>query len=83
MVVDQAKELTNECIRRQLLDDSDLLAPLDMAPPTVQLMQWKESSGASNLLAAPQPCSNVAAPPIKKVETLNKSLQCWFLKPIK
>ncbi|XP_040048270.2 double-strand-break repair protein rad21-like protein 1 [Gasterosteus aculeatus] len=67
LVVDQAKELTNECIRRQLLDDSDLLAPLDMAPPTVQLMQWKESSGASNLLAAPQPCSNVAAPPIKKL----------------
>ncbi|XP_062421816.1 double-strand-break repair protein rad21-like protein 1 [Pungitius pungitius] len=65
LVVDQAKELTNECIRRQLLDDSDLLAPLDMAPPTVQLMQWKESGSADKLFT--RPCSNVAAPQIKKL----------------
>ncbi|XP_054465865.1 double-strand-break repair protein rad21-like protein 1 [Anoplopoma fimbria] len=65
LVVDQTKELTNECIRGQLLDDSDLVAPLDMAPPTLQLMQWKESGGADKLFA--QPCSTVAAPQIKEL----------------
>ncbi|KAK9515027.1 hypothetical protein VZT92_025701 [Zoarces viviparus] len=60
LVVDQTKELTNDCIRGQLLDDSDLVAPLDMAPPTLQLMQWKESGGVDKLFT--QPCSTVAAP---------------------
>ncbi|XP_068589452.1 double-strand-break repair protein rad21-like protein 1 [Cebidichthys violaceus] len=65
LVVDQTKELTNDCIRGQLLDDSDLVAPLDMAPPTLQLMQWKESGGVDKLFA--QPCSTVAAPQMKKL----------------
>lgn len=59
MVVDQTKELTDECIRGQLLDYSDLVASLDMAPPTVQLMRWKESGAADKLFA--HPCSTVAA----------------------
>lgn len=66
LVVDQTKELTNESITEQLSDYSDLVAPLDMAPPTLQLMQWKESGGADKLFA--QPCSTVAAPPIKEVK---------------
>ncbi|KAM4610615.1 double-strand-break repair protein rad21-like protein 1 [Polymixia lowei] len=49
LVVDQIKELTNEAIREQLADFSDLVAPLDMAPPTRQLMQWKENGGAARL----------------------------------
>ncbi|XP_037628033.1 double-strand-break repair protein rad21-like protein 1 [Sebastes umbrosus] len=65
LVVDQTKELTNESIRAQLLDCSDLVVPLDMAPPTLQLMQWKESGGADKLFT--QPCSTVAAPQIKEL----------------
>ncbi|KAM6977583.1 double-strand-break repair protein rad21-like protein 1 [Aplochiton taeniatus] len=49
LVVDQAKELSNEAIRGQLSDWSDLVAPLDTAPPTHQLMQWKESGGVERL----------------------------------
>ncbi|XP_032377738.1 double-strand-break repair protein rad21-like protein 1 [Etheostoma spectabile] len=64
LVVDQSKELTNEFIREQLSDYSDLVAPLDMAPPTLQLMQWKESGGADKLFA--QLCSTVATPHIKE-----------------
>lgn len=66
MVVDESKELTNEFIREQLSDYSDLVAPFDMAPPTVQLMQWKETGGADKLLA--QPCSTVITPQIKEVQ---------------
>ncbi|XP_076597401.1 double-strand-break repair protein rad21-like protein 1 [Chaetodon auriga] len=65
LVVDQTKELSNESIRGQLSDYSDLIGPFDMAPPTLQLMQWKESGGADKLFA--QPCSAVAAPQIKEL----------------
>ncbi|XP_033988875.1 LOW QUALITY PROTEIN: double-strand-break repair protein rad21-like protein 1 [Trematomus bernacchii] len=65
LVVDQSKELSNESIREQLSNCSDLIAPLDMAPPTLQLMQWKESGRADKLFA--QLCSTVAAPQIKKL----------------
>ncbi|XP_044207355.1 double-strand-break repair protein rad21-like protein 1 [Thunnus albacares] len=65
LVVDQSKELTNEAIREQLADYSDLVSPLDMAPPTRQLMQWKESGGADKLFA--QPCSTLVTPQIKEL----------------
>uniref|UniRef100_UPI0037E7DFD0 double-strand-break repair protein rad21-like protein 1 n=1 Tax=Semicossyphus pulcher TaxID=241346 RepID=UPI0037E7DFD0 len=70
LVVDQMKELTTEFIREQLSDYSDLVVPMDMAPPTLQLMQWKESGGADKLLS--QPCSSVATPQIK--ELFSKSI---------
>lgn len=66
LIVDQAKELTSDSIREQLSDYSDLVTPLDMAPPTEQLMQWKESGGADKLFA--QPCSAVVNPQIKEVK---------------
>ncbi|XP_071333166.1 double-strand-break repair protein rad21-like protein 1 [Trachinotus anak] len=70
LVVDQTKELTNESIREQLSDYSDLVAPLDMAPPTMQLMQWKESGSVNKLFA--QPCSTIVTPQIK--ELFSKSI---------
>ncbi|XP_071756283.2 double-strand-break repair protein rad21-like protein 1 [Centroberyx gerrardi] len=65
LVVDQTKELTNEAIREQLADFSDLVATLDMAPSTRQLMQWKENGGADKLFG--QLCSTVIAPQIREV----------------
>lgn len=66
LVVDHAKELSNEAMREQLSDFSDLLAHLDMAPPTVELMQWKERGSADKLFA--QPCSTRMAPQIEEVK---------------
>lgn len=65
LVVDQAKELSNKLMREQLSDYSDLLVTLDMAPPTVQLMQWKESGGADKLFT--KPCSTLIAPQMKEL----------------
>ncbi|KAM7411427.1 hypothetical protein PAMA_021426 [Pampus argenteus] len=65
LVVDQYKELTNEAIREQLADYSDLVALLDMAPPTRHLMQWKESGGADKLFA--QPCCTIVTSQIKEL----------------
>ncbi|XP_012731020.2 double-strand-break repair protein rad21-like protein 1 isoform X2 [Fundulus heteroclitus] len=62
LVVDQTKELSNEFIKDQISDYSDLLAPLNMAPPTVQLMRWKESGGADKLFS--KPCCTVVNPQI-------------------
>ncbi|XP_026189038.1 double-strand-break repair protein rad21-like protein 1 [Mastacembelus armatus] len=65
LVVDQAKELSNKSMREQLSDYSDLVAPFDMAPPTMHLMLWKESGGVDKLLI--QPCSTVASPQLKEL----------------
>lgn len=63
--MDHTKELTDESIRDQLNDYSDLVGPFDMAPPTLQLMQWKESGGVGKLFA--QTCLSVVTPQIKEV----------------
>lgn len=65
LLVDQAKDLSNNFIRKQLSDFSDLVAALDMAPPTVQLMYWKESGSVNKLFS--QPCSAVLGPQINQV----------------
>lgn len=78
LVVDQTKELSNDSIREQLSDYSDLITPLDMAPPTTQLMQWKDSGGADKLFA--QPCSTVASPLINEVKrSTNPCSVCVFM----
>ncbi|XP_004071002.1 double-strand-break repair protein rad21-like protein 1 isoform X2 [Oryzias latipes] len=69
LVVDHAKELSNDVIREQLSDFSDLVAALDMAPPTVQLMHWKESGSVSKLFS--QPCSTGLGPPISQLYVKN------------
>lgn len=66
LIVDQTKELSNKSIREQLYDYSDLVAPLDMAPPTVRLMQWKETGTVERIFS--QPCSDVASLQIKEVK---------------
>ncbi|KAF3861085.1 hypothetical protein F7725_001340 [Dissostichus mawsoni] len=66
LVVDQSKELSSESIREQISNCSDLIASLDMAPPTRQLMQWKESGRADKLLA--QLCSTLFAKTIFQVK---------------
>lgn len=65
--MDQKKELSKDAIAQQLADFSDLMAPMDLAPPTEQLMLWKESGGADRLLS--QPCSTVLAPQMNAVNT--------------
>ncbi|KAK0133951.1 Double-strand-break repair protein rad21-like protein 1 [Merluccius polli] len=49
LLVDQTTEMSNNDIREQLDDSSDLFGPPEMAPPTAELMQWKENGGAHRL----------------------------------
>ncbi|XP_077425792.1 double-strand-break repair protein rad21-like protein 1 isoform X2 [Vanacampus margaritifer] len=61
LIVDQMTNLTDKAMRMQLSDDSDLVETLILAPPTRQLMHWKESG---KLLT--RPCSNVIGSEIKE-----------------
>lgn len=69
MIVDRTKELSNDTLRGQISDFSDLVVTVDLAPPTRQLMLWKECGAADKLFA--QPCSTVLAPQINEVKNFS------------
>ncbi|XP_039519697.1 double-strand-break repair protein rad21-like protein 1 isoform X2 [Pimephales promelas] len=52
LVIDRSKELTDDAIRDQLADCSDLLTPLEIAPPTRQLMEWRTNGGVKQLFSS-------------------------------
>ncbi|XP_038022235.1 double-strand-break repair protein rad21-like protein 1 isoform X1 [Anas platyrhynchos] len=53
LLVDADKELSCSVIYNQLNNYVDILATLDLAPPTKKTMAWKESGGADTLLSNP------------------------------
>ncbi|NXA03543.1 RD21L protein, partial [Sapayoa aenigma] len=53
LLVDAEKELSCDAIYNQLTNCSDILAALELAPPTKKTMMWKESGGAETLLSHP------------------------------
>ncbi|XP_010000613.1 PREDICTED: double-strand-break repair protein rad21-like protein 1 [Chaetura pelagica] len=56
LLVDVEKELSCKAIYNQLNNCTDILATLDLAPPTKKTMMWKKSGGVDKLLAhAAQP----------------------------
>ncbi|XP_052639916.1 double-strand-break repair protein rad21-like protein 1 [Harpia harpyja] len=56
LLVDVEKELSCNTIYNQLKNCADILATLDLAPPTKKTMMWKKSGGVDKLLShATQP----------------------------
>ncbi|XP_009491098.1 double-strand-break repair protein rad21-like protein 1 [Pelecanus crispus] len=56
LLVDVVKELSCNAIYNQLNNCTDILAALDLAPPTKKTMMWKKSGGVDKLLShATQP----------------------------
>ncbi|NXL24316.1 RD21L protein, partial [Setophaga kirtlandii] len=51
LLVDVEKELSTQTIYKQLSNYTDLLATLDLAPPTKKTMMWKEWGGVDKLLS--------------------------------
>lgn len=64
-MIDWSKELTNDDIRNQLADCSELVTPLEIAPPTRQLMEWKENGGVKQLFSSF--CLPLSHPDLKQV----------------
>jgi len=48
--VDEIKAIAGEEMKAQLSDTSDIVATLDLAPPTKRLMQFKETGGVEKLV---------------------------------
>ncbi|NXJ83204.1 RD21L protein, partial [Trogon melanurus] len=56
LLVDAVKEISSNAIYNQLNNCTDILATLDLAPPTKKTMMWKELGGVRTLLShAAQP----------------------------
>ncbi|XP_009069282.1 PREDICTED: double-strand-break repair protein rad21-like protein 1 [Acanthisitta chloris] len=65
LLVDVEKELSCTAIYKQLTNCTDILATLDLAPPTKKTMMWKELGGVDRLLSnTTQP---VAHPELQKL----------------
>ncbi|KFZ61682.1 Double-strand-break repair protein rad21-like 1, partial [Antrostomus carolinensis] len=61
LLVDVEKELSCNIIYNQLNNCTDILATLDLAPPTKKTMMWKKSGGVDKLLShATQPVVHAA-----------------------
>ncbi|NXL63468.1 RD21L protein, partial [Chordeiles acutipennis] len=61
LLVDVEKELSCNVIYNQLNNCTDILATLDLAPPTKKTMMWKKSGGVDQLLShATQPVVHAA-----------------------
>ncbi|GFU00323.1 double-strand-break repair protein rad21-like protein [Nephila pilipes] len=53
LIVDEVKTLSREKVEKQIKDSSDVIVPLDLAPPCKRLMILKEIGGAEQLLHQP------------------------------
>ncbi|XP_073436888.1 double-strand-break repair protein rad21-like protein 1 isoform X2 [Dendrobates tinctorius] len=59
LMVDDLKEIPSIRMQEQLKDTSDTITTLEIAPPTQQLMDWKQMGGVQWLLSHPsQPIIN-------------------------
>ncbi|KAI1300152.1 Double-strand-break repair protein rad21 -like protein [Halotydeus destructor] len=54
LLVDEIKTLTGEEMKSQLSDTTDIVATLDLAPPTKKLMHWKKTGGSEKLFSLPE-----------------------------
>nr|XP_023659981.1 double-strand-break repair protein rad21-like protein 1 isoform X4 [Paramormyrops kingsleyae] len=76
LLVDSVKELSNEAIRSQIGDCSDLLLPLSIAPPTRQLMEWKMTGGVHRLFR--HLCVPVIHPQLQQLFPRNMMSTKWW-----
>ncbi|KAM8946731.1 double-strand-break repair protein rad21-like protein 1 [Pelodytes ibericus] len=53
LIVDQVKEVASSFMRQQLMDFTDTVTSVDIAPPTHKLMDWKMMGGVEWLLSHP------------------------------
>ncbi|XP_063281692.1 double-strand-break repair protein rad21-like protein 1 [Pelobates fuscus] len=67
LIVDQLKELASNAMRQQLLDFSDTLTTVDIAPPTRKLMDWKVNGGVDWLLS--HPCQPIISSNLQMIFT--------------
>ena len=50
LIIDEQKLIPSDTMRAQLRRAADLVIPLELAPPTKKLMEWKHVGSADRLL---------------------------------
>ena len=53
LVIDEQKLIPSDTMRAQLRRAADLVVPLELAPPTKRLMEWKDKGGVDRLFNTP------------------------------
>jgi len=53
LVIDEQKLIPSDTMRAQLRRAADLVVPLELAPPSKRLMEWKDAGGVDKLLVMP------------------------------
>ena len=53
LIIDEQKLIPSDTMRVQLRRCADLVIPLELAPPTKKLMEWKDDGGVDKLLTMP------------------------------
>lgn len=53
LIIDELKSIPSELMKTQMQDTSEIVAQLDLAPPTKRLMHMKETGGLDKLFSLP------------------------------
>uniref|UniRef100_A0A914M1C0 Uncharacterized protein n=1 Tax=Meloidogyne incognita TaxID=6306 RepID=A0A914M1C0_MELIC len=67
LIIDEQKSLTGEEMKANMADYSDTLAPLDLAPPTKQLMRLRENCQLEKILMMPANAEWILDPEIIRI----------------
>lgn len=51
LMVDEQKGIDSQSMKEQLIQTNDIVTTLDLAPPTLKLMLWKESGTVDKLFS--------------------------------
>ncbi|GIY24657.1 hypothetical protein CDAR_585543 [Caerostris darwini] len=80
LIIDEIKTLNREKFEKQLEDFSDIVVPLDLAPPSKRLMNLKEIGGAEKLLC--QSGHKISSTTVQKliVQKLNEEVHAWSIQ---
>lgn len=75
LMVDDQKGIDSQSMKEQLIQTNDIVTTLDLAPPTLKLMLWKESGTVDKLFNLPG--CNIPNKSLHKVCVLAACYVCY------
>lgn len=68
LMVDEQKGIDSQSMKEQLIQTNDIVTTLDLAPPTLKLMLWKESGTVDKMFG--QSARNIPNKSLQKVRVI-------------
>ena len=78
LIIDELKSIPSELMKTQMQDTSEIVAQLDLAPPTKRLMRMKETGGLDKLFTLPGRA--IPSRVLQRMFTRNLRSQPFFLE---